>query len=840
MEGSKGDYRISFPDIASRGSQTEPVSPNSWTTSLPETGASQIKKRSSGHPMRPIPHRINASTPPWLKSRLVMEEQTSESSASPRKKRRAIPFSNRPCEAPCNPPIPTEFDLGNFCFTALPDPHGNEDRYNDDLTIEPYAPSERSYSGKQRKGISEPFPDATTHMEHIKAALAAKFPLNEDIPIPTDLRIALEFNRDNSSRTVADFRTKQLNKLRVIAEECRQETERWYSFTDPKIASATGTVHIALLTHLSRFTRMRGTNWLMQFVTGFPIVGHLHQAGVYNTDDTPVPKLTSPESLFATKTARFKARAPRSVSRSSQQLWDEALQQAEAGWLSPPELLDSDGNFKDNPNEKCNIAFRFGVSQSDKLRGCDDFRDSMTNTACHISTPITLPGWDHIAAAAKILSLSQRPWAFGKIDHRAAYKALPLRPSHIPYAVIALWNPQKREWFAFRPRTQLFGSIAAVLNYNCLSRLIASLACRILLIPTIGYFDDFGFFVSANDADSAMNAFNEFFDIIGFELKREKSAIGQVNTFLGLTAHFPNPSNDMKLSLTLSPDKAEKWSDSIIQIIEERQISHARLESLIGRLAFAQTAVFGRFARAMLKPLYAKLYSPRYFAPISQSVLRNLSWWAASLSSLRPRIVDFSRSTPDWVIYSDASYEQSPLEAHMAAIFFQISQGIRIVKAELVMSSSPSAEEIAFFTSTSIIFGLELSAIVLALFQAREMLRGKAVTIYVDNNAALAALINGDSSSSAAFSLIATFWYIAASHNIALWFERVHTSNNIADLPTRGRSLPFPVGKTEGYPHLAEALSFYSRKIANYAPSLAELNLTRSNLPIAKEEAITG
>ena len=38
MEGSKGDSRVSFPYIASRGSQTDPVSPNSWTTFLPETG----------------------------------------------------------------------------------------------------------------------------------------------------------------------------------------------------------------------------------------------------------------------------------------------------------------------------------------------------------------------------------------------------------------------------------------------------------------------------------------------------------------------------------------------------------------------------------------------------------------------------------------------------------------------------------------------------------------------------------------------------------------------------------------------------------------------------------
>lgn len=63
---------------------------------------------------------------------------------------------------------------------------------------------------------------------------------------------------------------------------------------------------------------------------------------------------------------------------------------------------------------------------------------------------------------------------------------------------------------------------------------------------------------------------------------------------------------------------------------------------------------------------------------------------------------------------------------------------------------------------------------VLAIFKFRSKLRDRAVTVYIDNTAALAALINGDSSASAAFPLIAILWFLSASHNIAFWFERVN------------------------------------------------------------------
>ena len=107
------------------------------------------------------------------------------------------------------------------------------------------------------------------------------------------------------------------------------------------------------------------------------------------------------------------------------------------------------------------------------------------------------------------------------------------------YAIIALWAPAEKIWVGFRSRTQLFGSIAAVLRYNCLSRIIASLICRILLIPTLGYFDDFGFFVHTPDEAEAMRDLTEFLAIIGMELKTDKSVIGSSDIFLGLAAYFP-------------------------------------------------------------------------------------------------------------------------------------------------------------------------------------------------------------------------------------------------------------------------------------------------------------
>ena len=252
------------------------------------------------------------------------------------KRRRTIPWSTWGRNPAPTIPEPKEFDLGDFAFTYLPDPHTSYGRYNDDLVISHYQPAVRSFSGTQRKGLAEPFPGAESYDSHIQAALNAIFPMSDPTPLPEDLRNALYFNRGNPPETVAAFRSAQLKRMRIIADECRHETDRWYSFAPEPIKSSVGKIHIALLAHISRFTRMRGTNWLMQFVTGFPITGTLSQSGVFPADTAPFQGPIDPESLFETKSSRFRMRAPKANSRSPQQLWEEAISQVEKGWLFPP------------------------------------------------------------------------------------------------------------------------------------------------------------------------------------------------------------------------------------------------------------------------------------------------------------------------------------------------------------------------------------------------------------------------------------------------------------------------------------------------------------------------
>ena len=119
-------------------------------------------------------------------------------------------------------------------------------------------------------GFTKP-PNAGSYTEHINEELQANFPLGDQIPIPADLATDLRFNIGNSREAIAEFRPSQLEESSVIASECQKENGGRYRYAPDAILPDTGRIHIALLVHLTRYTLMNGTNWLMQFVIGFPI-----------------------------------------------------------------------------------------------------------------------------------------------------------------------------------------------------------------------------------------------------------------------------------------------------------------------------------------------------------------------------------------------------------------------------------------------------------------------------------------------------------------------------------------------------------------------------------------
>ena len=237
------------------------------------------------------------------------------------------------------------------------------------------------------------------------------------------------------------------------------------------------------------------------------------------------------------------------------------------GRLEGPVKLNPDGLPIDRPLGRSNIAFRFGVSRSEKLRACGDLRHILTNEACVISAPIQLVSWGHIGQLDRLLCTCHLPWNLFIADHEAAYKKPPLHLSDQCSAIIPLRHPVSGDWFGFRARTIMFGPAAAVPHYICFARAIALLVNQVLGIPLVSYFDDFAALVPAAISLVSLRTFRRFCKLLGIALKSGKSEVGHAVTFLCLKGSSPPEDPNSRLWISLPSDKASKRADSIREII---------------------------------------------------------------------------------------------------------------------------------------------------------------------------------------------------------------------------------------------------------------------------------
>ena len=128
-----------------------------------------------------------------------------------------------------------------------------------------------------------------------------------------------------------------------------------------------------------------------------------------------------------------------------------------------------------------------------------------------------------------------------------------------------------------------------------------------------------------------LSTFNSFCNKLATLLKMDKRKVAKALTFLGLFGEFPNRDNDDLLRISLTFEKEIRRVGIINTQIATGQILHTELDKLIGRLSFSRTAIFGRFGRAISRPLYNKLTSTNYSNKLEHHELQALRWWETAI-----------------------------------------------------------------------------------------------------------------------------------------------------------------------------------------------------------------
>lgn len=112
----------------------------------------------------------------------------------------------------------------------------------------------------------------------------------------------------------------------------------------------------------------------------------------------------------------------------------------------------------------------------------------------------------------------------------------------------------------------------------------------------------------------------------GVGVKPGKSEAAPSFTFLGRAIEFPAASNDFNLSISLPPPKRERCAPIILGHLKAGQLSLQELDKLIGDVSLSNTSLFGKFARAELRPIYQKRRRQVYCAILYPNEVPTFRW----------------------------------------------------------------------------------------------------------------------------------------------------------------------------------------------------------------------
>ena len=453
---------------------------------------------------------------------------------------------------------------------------------------------------------------------------------------------------------------------------------------------------------------------------------------------------------------------------------------------------------------------RFGVLQTSgdkiKLRPIDDFAENRVNTAFGYSDKLDLRTLDQIiwslAAIVRCLHLGRAEFTLssGKtlagpvhpanlvegrgsplisvLDLSSAYKQFAISPKSRRMSIIALQNPADKQCMCFESRVLPFGATASVVHFNRISRLLQAVGFKCGLLWS-SYFDDYPMITTKALAQSSMNVATTLLDLLGFGYAKHKLAdFSSYASVLGVDLDLRD-SDAGKILVRNKPSRVAEVSSVIQHVLQQGKISTKDASRLAGRLQFADSQIMGRLGRLALHDFRQCLKEPGPEHTLDQPSLRSLSTLMSRLQTGQPKEIPCFSDQPPVVICTDGASEGD--DHTIGGI---VSNGDQL---EYFACRVPDPLVREWFASYKHIIGLvEMYAVLVAADVWADLVKGRRVIYFIDNQSSLDALIKGTSSSELFRAMLERWENLDVNSGAMNWFARVPSHSNPADGPSRG------------------------------------------------------
>lgn len=644
--------------------------------------------------------------------------------------------------------------------------------------------------------------------EHLHRACQLASPADTSTRLPDAVRRNIFAILTEGPVVVSRKRMLELKSLNVRMAALASTEKELRAKMHPVVEQVTRGKAIALFRELLEETGFPDMSVVELLTEGVPLVGQETESPLFAK--RPKPKDLEPDQLKAQAILRRRA-LQRMKGLTSEQdykaLKDETAEEVAAGFLSGP--YHSEQEVSDIlKTEGWSLSPRFLLRQGEdsKIRIIDDFKMSAVNRAFGSSSFLELQDTDYAVGLLRFLSrvlqdrsrvrvplldgsvlegdwnsqMLRQPALLGKtLDLSKAYRQLGIHPSTCEHAVLGFPSPEG-DWEFYLARSLPFGAAASVYGFNKVA--LAILHIMIVKFGAIAtdFYDDYTLYEFRPAAVLLDKVLMRLLDLLGWAYAksgRKFVPFDERVVSLGVSLNLDEIWSGT-LTVENKAGRLEKIASLLRQIAEGGAVTRSDVASLHGLINFAGGLIMGFELKPTSRMLSRALSGP--FLGNTAELKQACALALDVIAQCRPKRCPAS-ILPPVVLYTDGAFEKN--RGTWGAVVVDPCSGSRwILGGEVCQQLMDHWSREA---GSQVICQIEAYALAITLFGVRGLLKGRSVLAWIDNNACLYGFVKRYSPSTSLLRLISLVALMESSMEALLWFERVPSKSNPADLPSR-------------------------------------------------------
>ena len=644
--------------------------------------------------------------------------------------------------------------------------------------------------------------------EFLQKAMTLEHPLDNPQTVDKSNLKAIVFIRDHSTADVLAFRAKQLKKYTQRAAQLAQEEDLLKRSLDEDVRRVLDGKRLLLFKEMAADANVCDATLFQELIEGFRLTGEMPESKQFPARLKPamisVQQLKD-SAVWAKKMIHASCRRVGADPEVAKAVHDETVQQLKDGWVKGPFT----SSELDKKYAGCWIpSKRFGVRQGNKIRAVDDFSEFLINASVTATEKLQLFGLDEVVNTARtflgcdFLRMDETfenlwcaqgvkefsgPWKkiLGRaLDLKSAYKQLARHPADGWASILAVWNADTSSVEFYESIALPFGSVCAVMAFNRMAKSLRLILSELFLVVNTNFFDDFCQLECEELCSSAWETAELVMKLLGWRISMsedKRSPFSAEFNLLGAVIDLTKASSGT-IAVHNKPSRIEDLKSLVHSICDSETVALSTLETLKGRLLYAAGHTFGRCSQLAIQ-LISRVTRRGPLVLVEEPLKEVIKQALYCLVNSKPRVVSAWSGRLPLILFTDGACEENGLCVSHGATLYDPEDGTAIMFGDYVPENWVTKWRAE--GKKQLICQAELFPIIIAKNTWRELLYGRSILWFIDNNSSLAAVIRSYSPVLENYEMLVINARLDVELQALHWYTRVPSKSNLSDDPSR-------------------------------------------------------